>query len=138
MDSNLPVSTIMSRGVVVGNQFHNFSQVLKLFSEFPIHHLPIVDTHNKLVGIISSNDIMRLFINPKFNDVKLNADELDRVVNLPDIMTPNPLSIPPTETIKKAARLFAENKFQVLPVVENGEIVGIVSVKDIVELVAVE
>ncbi|MFN8311099.1 MAG: CBS domain-containing protein [Chitinophagales bacterium] len=138
MNTSLPVATIMSKNVVVANQFHNFSQVLTLFSEFPIHHLPIVDVNNKLIGIISSNDIMRLFRNPKYSDVKLNAQELDAIVNLPDIMTPNPISVSPKDTIKKAARIFAENKFQALPVVSDGEIVGILSVKDMVELVAAE
>ena len=138
MNANEPISTIMSKKVIVANQFHNFSQVLKLFSEFPIHHLPIVDGKNHILGIISSNDVMRLFLNPKYQDLKLNLDELDKAINLSDIMTPNPVTVEPTETIQNVARILAQQRFQAMPVTKDGEVVGIVSVKDIAELVATD
>ena len=136
MEINDPVSTVMTKSVIVANQFHNFSEVLELFSKHGMHHLPIVDGSNRLTGIISSNDLMKLFINPKYKDLSLTTDAIDKTVNIPDIMTPNPVTISPKDTIKQAAKIFADKKFQALPVVENGEIVGILSVKDIIHMLA--
>ena len=128
------VSSIMSGKVVVANQFHNFSQVLRLFSEFTVHHLPIVNGKNQIIGIISSNDIMRLFLLPKFKDTTLNPDSLDAAINLQDIMTPNPVVLSPDDTIEKAIAIFSDMKFHALPVVKDEQIVGILSVKDLVRL----
>ena len=136
MEVNDPVSTVMTKSVIVANQFHNLSEVLELFSKHGMHHLPIVDGSNHLTGIISSNDLMKLFTNPKYKDLCLNTDAIDKTVNIPDIMTPNPVTISPKDTIKEAAKIFAEKKFLALPVVENGEIVGILSVKDIIHVLA--
>ena len=61
MPLSKPVSAIMTTGPVVANQFTTFSQVLRLFNEFPVHHLPVVDDNNKLIGIVSSNDFIKVF-----------------------------------------------------------------------------
>jgi acetoin utilization protein AcuB len=136
MEVNDPVSTIMSRTVVVANQFHNFSEVLELFSKHGMHHLPVVDGQEKIIGIISSNDLMKLFFNPKYREMKFNSDEIDKALNIPEIMTPNPIFVTSTETIKKAAKLFYDNKIQCLPVVDSGKLVGILTIKDLAQLVA--
>jgi acetoin utilization protein AcuB len=136
MEFTDPVSTVMTKSVVVANQFHNFSSVLELFSKHGMHHLPIVDGSNKIVGIVSSNDLLKLFLDSKYKNLSLNTDEADKAINIADIMTKNPITITPKETIKTAAKLFADYGFGILPVVENGEIVGILSIKDIVHGIA--
>lgn len=136
MDIKDPVSTIMHSKVVVANPFHNFSQALELFTNFGMHHLPIVDGQNKLIGILSSNDFLKVFTDPKYKGVPVGPDDLDKAINIPDIMTANVVTITPQTTIEEAAQIFAEKKFQAMPVVENDQIVGIVSVKDIMNLIA--
>ena len=136
MNAKDPVSTIMSRTVVVANQFHNFSEVLELFSKHGMHHLPVVDGQDKIIGIISSNDLMKLFSDPRYRDLKFNRDEIDKVLNLPAIMTANPIVVSSKDTIQHAAKILADNKFQALPVVDDGKLVGIVTVKDLAQLIA--
>jgi CBS domain-containing protein len=126
----------MSRTVVVANQFHNFSEVLELFCKHGMHHLPVVDGQNKIIGIISSNDMMKLFYDPKYKEMKFNSDEIDTAMNIPEIMTKNPVIISSKEAIKQAAKLFTDHKFQALPVVDDGKLIGIVTVKDLAQLVA--
>ena len=136
MNSKDPISTIMSNTVVVANQFHNFTDVLELFSKHGMHHLPIVNGRNHIIGIISSNDFLKVFSDTKYNGVKITSEELDKAVNIPDLMTKNVVTISPTHTIEQAAKLFAEHKFQAMPVINNSEIVGILSSKDIMRLIA--
>ncbi len=136
MEVNDPISTIMSRSVVVANQFHNFSEVLELFSKHGMHHLPIVDGNDRLVGIVSSNDLMKIFIDPKYKSISLNSDEADKLINIPDIMTHDPITVSPTDTIRHAAKIFADKKFLAMPVMENDKVVGILSVKDLVHVIA--
>lgn len=124
----------MTTGPVVANQFHNFSQVLRLFTEFPVHHLPIVDSNNKVIGIISTNDIPKAIVQlaAKTDKIKLDLDEMDKAVNLKDIMTANPTTVSPDTLITEAADILNNKKFMSLPVVENGVLVGIVTLKDII------
>ena len=79
-----PVSAIMTLNPVVANQFHNFSQVLRLFTEFPVHHLPIVDGNNKLIGIVSSNDLPKVFheLCDRKEKVAMDFDAIDKAINL--------------------------------------------------------
>ncbi|MBS1611624.1 MAG: CBS domain-containing protein [Bacteroidetes bacterium] len=131
------VKTIMTAELVVANKFHNFSQVVRLFSEYPIHHLPVVSGNNKLEGIISSNDIIKIFKNPNLQGKSLDLDTLDNAINLGDLMTANPVTINENESIEQAAQIFRGRKFQALPVVNNeGELTGIVSLKDVLEFYA--
>lgn len=48
-----------------------------------------------------------------------------------DVMTDNPLTMAPTETVRQADELMAENNIRQIPVVKNRELVGIVTDRDI-------
>ena len=131
-----PVSTVMTKSVVVANKFNNFSEVLELFSKHDMHHLPIVDADGKITGIVSSNDLMKIFTDPKYRNISLNSDEADKLINIPDIMTTGVITVSPTDTIKHAAKVLTDNRIMAMPVLDNGQLVGIVSVRDLVQLVA--
>ena len=133
-----PVSAIMTLNPVVANQFHNFSQVLRLFTEFPVHHLPIVDGNNKLIGIVSSNDLPKVFheLCDRKEKVAMDFDAIDKAINLSEIMTANPITVSSSDTIGDAAKIFAAKKFMALPVVDNGVLVGILSVKDVIAYIS--
>lgn len=134
MPKSTPVKNIMTAEIVVANKFHNFSQVVRLFSEYPIHHLPVVGGNNKLEGIISSNDIIKVFKHPKLHGKAIDLDTIDNELNLTDLMTANPVTINENEPIEAAANVFRGRQFQALPVVNDaGELVGIVSLKDVMD-----
>ncbi len=48
-----------------------------------------------------------------------------------DYMTPQPLSISPDTTVPEALRMLDQRRFRRLPVLENGQLVGIVTAKDL-------
>ena len=53
-------------------------------------------------------------------------------MNIRDVMTPNPRTISPDETIQNAARIMRDLDTGVVPVVDNGRPVGMVTDRDIV------
>ncbi len=85
--------------------------------------LPVVDG-GRLVGIVSERDIVRrLHIG--------GADLLDaRVV---DIMTTGVTTCAPTDLVADLARIMTAGRFRHMPVVVDGELVGIVSIGDLVK-----
>lgn len=53
-------------------------------------------------------------------------------MNIRDVMTPNPSTVAPTDSIQSAARIMRDEDTGAVPVVENGRPVGIVTDRDIV------
>ena len=47
-------------------------------------------------------------------------------------MTPDPITLPPDHSPSEAAQIMAERKFRHIPVVEDGELIGVVSIRDLV------
>lgn len=134
MPKSTPVKNIMTAEIVVANKFHNFSQVVRLFTEYPIHHLPVVGGNNKLEGIVSSNDMIKVFKHPKLLGKPFDMDTVDQLLNLTDLMTPNPVTINENDSVEAAAKIFRGRQFQALPVVNaEGELTGIVSLKDVMD-----
>jgi CBS domain-containing protein len=53
-------------------------------------------------------------------------------VQLRDVMTPNPVTVGPSATLQEAARIMRDEDTGVVPIVENGRPVGVVTDRDIV------
>src|SRR5579859_1445387 len=138
MPNRKPVSTIMTSSPIVANTSNKFSQVLELFTEHELHHLPIVDADNKLIGILSSNDLPKVFymLSNRPVPVTLTLDIIDKEISISDLMTTEPVTIASTGTIDDAVKIFADKKFLSLPVVDNGALIGIVTSKDVMSYLA--
>lgn len=132
------VAAIMTIEPVVGSRTSTVSQVLRLFTEFPVHHLPIVDENNRLIGIVSSNDLPKVFLQlcSRKDKVPMDLNAIDRAISISEIMTPNPRTVTSDTTIKEAAKIFATHKFMAMPVVDNGRLLGILSAKDVMKYLA--
>ncbi len=128
------VRIIMSAKVVCATSANTLSQVIQLFTEFPMRHLPVVDSNEKLIGIISSNDIPKLLVQQRFKGKAIDLAQLDQVVKITELMTPNPKTVKIDDAISLAAATLREREFQALPVVnDDNEVVGIVSIKDVLD-----
>ncbi len=128
----------MSTEPVVGNLSTPFSQVLRLFSEFPVHHLPIVDENNKVIGIVSSNDLPKVFLQlySRTEKIRMDTIAIDREIKISDLMTPDPVTVSSHTPIYEAAKIFGTQKFLAMPVVDKGTLIGILSAKDVMKYLA--
>ncbi|GAB4242247.1 MAG: hypothetical protein Kow0027_00590 [Saprospiraceae bacterium] len=112
----------MTRDVVSVRKDDPIESVKKLLFEKRIHHIPVVDDDNKLVGIITSWDLIKS--QKPFSEYgKIKVEEL---------MTQNVAAMRPNELIGAAAMVFLKNLFHGLPIVDDeGKLVGIVTTHDI-------
>lgn len=121
----------MTRTLTVIKPTDPIDQVHHLFEENTFHHIPVVD-HNKLVGIISKTDYLKIrhMLATTWSGETICQDMYKDMV-AEDIMTREPLIIEPADTIGLAADIFRANALHALPVVEDGELVGIVTSHDL-------
>lgn len=134
MEKGTPVSAIMTKKVVVANVNNKFTQVRKLFLEFNLHHLPVTE-NDVVIGMISTRDVLKAYQDIGSKIKVLDDKVLDNKILLADIMTKNPDTIGPMDSIKKAAEMFVKKKYHALPVVEDGKIRGIISSNDLIKFV---
>jgi CBS domain-containing protein len=102
------------------------ASVATLIAELAAHNvgaLPVVDD-GRLIGIVSERDVVR-----RLQDS--GAALLDRSVA--DIMTTSITTCSPGDAVVDLARIMTTRRFRHLPVLEDGELVGIVSIGDLVK-----
>jgi CBS domain-containing protein len=97
----------------------NRDDVLRILKRTGISGVPVLKD-NKLVGIITRKDLLR------------NADE----TQLGLLMTPDPVVIRPDAPLSEAAQLMIRHNIRRLPIVEDGSLIGIISVADLVAAIA--
>jgi acetoin utilization protein AcuB len=130
------VADIMSRNVLVVHVNRSLSEAWRLFFELNVHHLPVVDESERLIGILSTNDILKklAFQLPTLGTI--NEKMIDTHFTIFDLMTPDPIRIRPRHSIQDSARLFTERHISALPVTENEKIVGIITTGDVIKELA--
>jgi len=126
-----PIQDIMTHHVVVASKHHKFSQVLEFFARFKVHHIPVTE-NDEVVGIISAKDVIKhLYRHLETHDWCTAMSQLDEDISIENLMTSNPMTVGPKDSVEKAAHLFRDNTFHSLPVTKDGKIHGIVTTKDI-------
>lgn len=127
-----PVQHIMTQSVHFVKQSDNLEHVANIIRQEGIHHVPVVNGQ-EVVGIISSNDLNRLSFGNLFEHQEGLDEALLKMLKIEQVMTPNPVVIDSGTTIKEVAELFSNAPYHALPVVDDQQLVGIVTTKDVIK-----
>lgn len=132
MKKNVPVSTIMTKNVVKLNLSDELTKAEALFKKHNIRHIPVV-TGTKIIGMLSYSDLLRI----SFADAVYEDEEIDSVVydmfDISQVMTKNIVTVTEETTIRETAEILASREFHALPVVKDGDLVGIVTTTDLIK-----
>ena len=99
-------------------------EALALFVEHNIGSLPVVDASGKLVGIFTERDVL-------YGDHR-GPEEFHRQI-VKEVMTPDPLTCSSNEAVHEVMGKMSRNRVGQLPVVDEGKLVGVVSVGDLIK-----
>ncbi len=140
---------IMSTEVVTVTTTTTLSEVAKKFVETRFGNLPVLDESGKLIGTISETDlieqqsplhiptVMTLFDWVfAFGSEKQFKAEVDRVTAtvVGELYSKDPIVCSPDATMRDMAGLMSQHKVHLLPVVDNGTMVGVVARLDLIRV----
>lgn len=98
---------------------------IKLMSDKDIGALPVVQ-NGKLVGIFSERDYTRKVV---------LQDRSSKHTRVMEIMTGNVCYISPATSIDECMRIMSKHRFRHLPVVLDNELIGMISIADVVRVI---
>lgn len=147
----------MTTDVIAFKPDDKIPHVAKTFRTKRISGAPVIDDQKKVVGVISEADIMKLTAAIPFPDidplnpfpvfsmssymkkVKKIPDDIDTIFDgyVKDVMSKNPVTISPDDSISDAAQIMRKNDFNRIPVVDaGGKLVGLIAREDIIAVFA--
>ena len=124
----------MTAQPIVASPSTTLPEALQLMQTKNIRRLPICDK-DKLVGIVTKGDLRGA---QPSEATSLSIFELNYLVGritLGAIMTHDPVCVSPTATIYEAAQIMLRRKISGLPVMDDGQLVGIITESDIFRMV---
>ena len=144
----LKVKDIMTKELITVSPDTEIVQATKLLLENRINGIPVTDETGKLVGILCQSDLIaqqkKLPI-PSFftfldglitlSSMKQLEKQVQKIaaITVAQAMTPNPVTVQPETDIETVAALMVDKNFHTIPVLDKGELVGIVGKEDILK-----
>jgi CBS domain-containing protein len=121
---NTPISAILERK---GSAVHAVSSTLTIAAavdEMNRHRVGsvVVTEGDQLAGIFTERDVLRRVV---------GAGVDPRIMRVADVMTTDLITISPSTSIEETMDIFTEKRVRHLPVVSQGQMVGLISIGDI-------
>ncbi len=147
-DAMLSVKDIMTKDVIKVSPEMEIAHAARLLLEKSINGVPVVDGTGKLVGILCQSDLVaqqKKFPIPSlftildgvisFTSMKSLEAEIQKITaaTVADAMTPDPVTVGPEISIEEVGSIMVDRNFHTLPVVDAGELVGIVGKEDVLK-----
>jgi len=145
----------MQTDVVSVRPEDDVESVLRLLREHELPGVPVVNEGGRCVGIVTESDLVLrddeadLHL-PHHIDLLGGVIYLERfkhfeerlrkafATSVQDMMTADPVTVSPQDTVQAAARVISRERHNRLPVVEHGRLVGVVTRLDVLEALTAE
>ena len=88
--------------------------------------LPVVDEENRLVGIISEKDLIKMTYNPETEE--FDSGDIETV---DQIMTKDVVAFDVNDSLGDVSRCLMDSNFRRVPITSDGKVVGVISRRDI-------
>ncbi|MBA5851362.1 CBS domain-containing protein [Clostridium sp. cel8] len=116
----MKIRDIMTESVVSLNANDTIERAAELMAQYNIGSVPVCDG-DKVVGIITDRDIA-IRCSSQGQNTKTKA--------VRDVMSSNPVTASPDMDVADVSRIMSERQIRRVPIVENGNLVGVVALGD--------
>jgi CBS domain-containing protein len=114
------VKEIMSKDCATVTLKDNVYEIAVKMKQFDTGFIPVVEG-NKLIGVVTDRDLV----------IRGYAEKREGSASVEQVMSKDITCIQPDATVEEAAKMMASKQIRRLPVCENGNLVGVVSIGDL-------
>jgi CBS domain-containing protein len=118
------IEEIMSTDVVSVTPDTPVSKVIELLVENDITGIPVVDSDDRLVGIVTEKDVMGVLSGPE-----------ETSGHVRDYMTDGVVGFDQNDDVIAVCECLVNNHFRRVPVLNEGHLVGIISRRDLIKYI---
>jgi len=116
---------IMIKDVIVVHQTTPLLDAMRILVEKRISGLPVVDKDEKLIGVITEKDLLRLLVSDVITSQEVVGDYMSLDVQF----------FSPGDSVIDICEFFIRTNVRRVPIVENGRVMGVISRRDIIKLI---
>lgn len=124
--SFLRVEQYMATDLLTANEDEPIELVANLMDWHKVHHIPVEDNQHRLVGLVSHRPLLRFLANNK------NPD--DKPIPVREVMQTNLITVDRSTSTMDAIALMRKHGIACLPVVQDGQLIGIVTEHDFMKI----
>jgi CBS domain-containing membrane protein len=128
------VSDLMTTDIFALQDLDTLLTARSVMALAKIRHIPIVDSENSFVGLLTHRDILAAAVSRLAEIDQHEQDELDSGIPIREIMRTGARTVPPDMNLRDAAKILLDNKYGCLPVLDEGKLVGIITEADFLAL----
>ncbi len=124
----------MTREPVTISPDASLDEALELMRQKRVRRLPVLDEEGRLVGIVSEMDLLYASPSPVTTLSVFEMHYLLGRIRVGDVMTKEVITVTEQTPLEEAARIMADNKIGGLPVVDGGQLIGIITETDLFKI----
>lgn len=123
------IEEVMTTELITISPSTNLAEARNLMQENRIHHLPVVNEHNDLVGLLTLTDVLAATDSRlRDQDSRIHA----RDIHIRDVMVTDVITVDARASLRQAALFIEKHKIGCLPVVRDRKLMGIITDTDFV------
>jgi CBS domain-containing protein len=132
------VREVMSSPAVTVRPSTTLKAAAQLLDRHAVTALPVLDGHGALVGVLSEADVIQdaVLPDPRAHELPVHLPDGLRQARVVDVMSHHALTVPADADVTEAADLMISTVVKSLPVTDHGQIVGVISRRDIIRVLA--
>jgi len=124
----------MTRNPITVREDLSVGKALELMRRENVRRFPVVDRRGKLAGIVLEKDLIYASPSPATTLDIFEIHTLLSQIKVSEVMTQEVITVSEDAPLEEAARIMADNNIGGLPVMRNGDLVGIITETDIFKL----
>jgi len=125
----MKIEDVMNEEVILAEENEQVSHARNLMLKHGYSRILVVDQEGKPVGILTEKDLTRKM---RSNGPKWKRRTIDKI-SIRRVMTPNLVTLTPFRELREAVELMIKNDISSVPVIDEDEVVGIVTKSDLME-----
>ena len=129
------VDNYMTTKLVTLNKDMNVYFAIGLLLNNKISGAPVIDDNNKLIGVLSEKDCLRIFADDSYLDVPITKTIMQGRGTVEQFMTTSIFTVNSGDDLFTVANIFLKNNFRRLPVMDGDIIVGQISRRDVLKAI---